>query len=397
MATTPPLSPTSTPAEIRDQGFAVDDDTLLEVAIFLSLRQYSSLDEERSRLESRVRSRGLELIPVSGDGNCLFRSLGFHLGRRHEDVRADVVGWLRLNGNYNISENTPLSSFVESASWVDYCAHMALPATWADHVTLVAAAVFYLRDIVIISSVAGDRYVTRIKSHCPFTSDYHQSFLLGHWHERHYQPLAVAAEPTTNRAPPDHLFDEEDNLTSGESSASQTPTQSINSLPPSSSQSSSDIVLDNLRLRDPPSAKDKNAHRYLVQFVKEGSNTVARRVCFTCLSCSNHTASVKYFQFRKWDIYAYCEACHAKYKKSHCRTNPRSHLTSVSFEQTEDPTFEIPEASSGLSSDDDIHPHWQKPKKTTMTRGRSERVPDIERIPSQGDPLDPRIAENYYL
>src|SRR3989338_6372366 len=70
--------------------------------------------------------------------------------------------------------------------------------------------------------------------------------------------------------------------------------------------SSSTIVrLANLKLRDPPSAKAEKP---------------------------NETAWVKFKTFKKWDVYGYCYGCHAKYKKSDCKTNSHTHRTTLCFQ-----------------------------------------------------------------
>src|SRR3989338_410527 len=63
-----------------------------------------------------------------------------------------------------------------------------------------------------------------------------------------------------------------------------------------------------------------------------------------------------------------------------------------------DESFIIPEIITGISSDDDIHPHFKTPKGTSRTkRSRTvERPPARERLPSQGDPFDPSRPEFYH-
>ena len=62
---------------------------------------------------------------------------------------------------------------------------------------------------------------------------------------------------------------------------------------------------------------------------------------------------------------------------------------------TTDESFNIPEITSGLSSDPDIHPHFRYPiGKPQKIRGRiSGRTPERERLPSQGDPYDSRFPD----
>ena len=149
------------------------------------------------------------------------------------------------------------------------------------------------------------------------------------------------------------------------------------------------VRLSDLKLRTPPSAKAKNVNPYLVYATEAGH---FRRVYFTCVKCSNSTAWVKFKTYRRWDVYGYCHGCHAKYKKVGCKTKSITNQTTLSFQLTTDETFSIPESTSGLSSDDDIHPHYQKPKRRSngqRTRA-AERRSHRERMPSQGDAYDPR-------
>ena len=113
----------------------------------------------------------------------------------------------------------------------------------------------------------------------------------------------------------------------------------------------------------------------------------ATRVFFACIKCSNETAWVKFKTFKKWDVYGYCYGCHAKYKKTDCKTNSHTHRTTRCFQLTTDESFVVPEIVTCVSSDDDIHPHFQLPRRRSRKkRSRTaERVPQRERISSQGD------------
>ena len=153
------------------------------------------------------------------------------------------------------------------------------------------------------------------------------------------------------------------------------------------------VNLVNLTLRDPPSAREKNANRHLVQLSVEGDY---KWVSFSCVKCGNQTACVKYLKFTRWDVYGFCVACRAKYKKTQCRTNFRTGTTTLCLQLNTDDSFVIPEAISTLSSDDEIHPHFQHPKRSSSKRQRSaERALEKERAPSQGDPYDSRNALMY--
>src|SRR3989338_7124281 len=149
-----------------------------------------------------------------------------------------------------------------------------------------------------------------------------------------------------------------------------------------------DVTLPPFRLRDPPGAKTHQPNPHLVFISSDGDS---RRVYFRCIKCSNETAFVKFITFRKWDVFGYCQACHAKYKKIRCSTHPRTHYTTFTFQFSTDPAFDIPEISTGCSSEDDIHPHFRNHAGKGSQRARKAgRYPERERIPSQGDSYDLR-------
>ena len=191
----PTVIPTDTlppgPSEDATGRFALpdllDDSKILQLITFRSLQDNSAIESQRERIRQRLQHYGLEdrLVEVPGDGNCFFTSIGLLAGQSHQQVRADLVGWLRANENI-LGE--PLSSFTDAENWEVYCDRMSQDKSWADHLVLLAAAEFYKRELIIISSAPGDQHVIPIRpSSMPAAAA--NPFILVHWQERHYDPI----------------------------------------------------------------------------------------------------------------------------------------------------------------------------------------------------------------
>ena len=187
------VPPDSLPGAIAaEDGIAVhadllDDSRILQLITFRSLQDNSEIEAQRQRIQQRLQHFGLvdRLVEVPGDGNCFFTSIGLLAGQSHQQVRAHLVGWLKENENI-LSE--PLSSFTDVESWEVYCDRMSQDKSWADHLVLMAAAEFYKRELIIISSTPGDQYVIPIRPNLT-TASAANPFILVHWQERHYDPI----------------------------------------------------------------------------------------------------------------------------------------------------------------------------------------------------------------
>lgn len=150
----------------------------------------------RDRLSARIAECGLKYRKrIAGDGNCQFASLSDQLTRfgvsaSHEALRSKAVAWLRLNGDYKLTNGSSISDFLayqDDSSWTKYCDSLAVPNAWGDHFTLIALAEFYKLRIVLISSVIGD-YITVI---VPLSTADEKTVLLAHLHESHYDSLEI--------------------------------------------------------------------------------------------------------------------------------------------------------------------------------------------------------------
>ena len=94
-----------------------------------------SLNTERDALDLQLKKFGFIEHPVKADGNCLFRSIAWHLhgdDSRHREVRSLIVKHLKNNPDQ-------YSPFVDEEYKV-YLKDMSRQDTWGDHVTLQAAA-----------------------------------------------------------------------------------------------------------------------------------------------------------------------------------------------------------------------------------------------------------------
>eukprot|EP00058_Branchiostoma_floridae_P015699 XP_002601187.1 hypothetical protein BRAFLDRAFT_75632 [Branchiostoma floridae] len=82
-----------------------------------------------------------------------------------------------------------LSDFIPNQTWEEYLDTMSRDGTWGDHVVLQAMADMLGRDVIIVSSVEADNYVTVL--HPQSQTSPRISLLLGHYAENHYASLDV--------------------------------------------------------------------------------------------------------------------------------------------------------------------------------------------------------------
>ncbi|KAI8500353.1 hypothetical protein Bbelb_219190 [Branchiostoma belcheri] len=148
----------------------------------------------RRRLSARVYELGLTFrAEVPGDGNCMFhavsdqvfRSEGKHIG--HQQLRKQAAEHLRRNPCN--ADGDHLSKFVSNQSWEEYLETMSRDGTWGDHIVLQAMADMLGHDVIIVSSVEADNYVTTLHPQSGAPPRAGGPLLLGHCAENHYASL----------------------------------------------------------------------------------------------------------------------------------------------------------------------------------------------------------------
>ncbi|XP_078615344.1 uncharacterized protein LOC144884161 [Branchiostoma floridae x Branchiostoma japonicum] len=145
-----------------------------------------------TRLAAHVSELGLTFrAAVPGDGNCMFhavsdqvlRTEGKHMD--HLQLRQQAVDHLRRNPRNAHGDH--LSNYIPNQAWEEYLETMSRDGTWGDHVVLQAMADMLGRDVIIVSSVEADNYVTVL--HPQSQASPRSSLLLGHYAENHYESL----------------------------------------------------------------------------------------------------------------------------------------------------------------------------------------------------------------
>ena len=117
------------------------------------------------------------------------------------EVRGLVAAWLRQNGNLVVGEGRTLASLVSAASWDAYCAWMASPSAWGDHVSMFAAAQLFQVHVRLVSSIPGAHFVIAIPPLAAPQTE--RAIWLAHWGDSLYGSLSAvpsdAAQPKRQR------------------------------------------------------------------------------------------------------------------------------------------------------------------------------------------------------
>lgn len=100
-------------------------------------------DHGSQQLSRELEAQGLYIKDISGDGNCLFRSLSDQLGESetHSQIRYDVVKYLREHGD-------EFSVFVEE-DYSQYVDRMSNDGVYGDNLEIVAFSRIYRRHVKI--------------------------------------------------------------------------------------------------------------------------------------------------------------------------------------------------------------------------------------------------------
>lgn len=149
--------------------------------------QNERFEAAHSRLMLRLEAAGMKQKSViPGDGNCQFHSISDQLFDSLEQsawVRAQIVAWLKSHGEWVLPENGAQLKDFAYEDWDVYCANMARPGIWGDHLTLTAAANLFGVRIVLFSSIEDNHYVTE---YLPSVITSPKVLYLCHYAEYHY-------------------------------------------------------------------------------------------------------------------------------------------------------------------------------------------------------------------
>ncbi len=97
--------------------------------------------DEWKKLESQIKTFGLEIEDVKGDGNCCFRALSLHSDISCETLRASIV-------NYIMENKDEFEPFTES-NFEKYCINMSRDGTYGGNLELYAYAIKYKVVVVV--------------------------------------------------------------------------------------------------------------------------------------------------------------------------------------------------------------------------------------------------------
>jgi len=149
--------------------------------------QHERFEAAHARLMMRLEAAGMKQKSViPGDGNCQFHSISDQLFDGLEQsawVRQEIVSWLRTHGDWELPENGARLRDFALEEWDSYCAHMAKPGIWGDHLTLTAASQRFGVRIVLFSSIEDNHYVTE---YVPTIITSPKVLYLCHYAEYHY-------------------------------------------------------------------------------------------------------------------------------------------------------------------------------------------------------------------
>ncbi|XP_060174872.1 OVARIAN TUMOR DOMAIN-containing deubiquitinating enzyme 9-like [Lycium barbarum] len=201
MITFCPLAVTSSNWDHQEISPEIEDESLLDGEVGKRLNQLAaiphvpkingdipSVDEAKSdhqRLMDRLEVYDLVELKVSGDGNCLFRSLSDQIYRsteHHKFVREQVVK--QLNSHRELYEGYVPMVYDE------YLKKMSKAGEWGDHVTLQAAADSYGVKIFVITSFKDTCYIEII----PQCQKSNRTIFLSFWAEVHYNSIYPQGE-----------------------------------------------------------------------------------------------------------------------------------------------------------------------------------------------------------
>lgn len=98
----------------------------------------------------RAKERNITVVPVAGDGACLFRAVSVHLHgneNHHLQIRQEVVDFMRDNNA--LFEELVREDMQEFGGFNEYLNHLEKPASWAGNSELHAVSLLHNRRIHI--------------------------------------------------------------------------------------------------------------------------------------------------------------------------------------------------------------------------------------------------------
>eukprot|EP01105_Mastigella_eilhardi_P028406 TRINITY_DN9334_c0_g3_i1.p1 TRINITY_DN9334_c0_g3~~TRINITY_DN9334_c0_g3_i1.p1 ORF type:complete len:521 (+),score=142.52 TRINITY_DN9334_c0_g3_i1:49-1611(+) len=148
----------------------------------------------RQRMKERLAMFGLrERRDIPGDGNCQFYSLSdqlFDAISHAPEVRHAAVDWLEAHCEWDVGNGARLRDFVCDQPWEAYCKQMSRSGVWGDNLTLTAVSEVFNVRICVVSSVAGDNFITEVVPMRLQNTPNVRVLLLCHFAEYHYGSLA---------------------------------------------------------------------------------------------------------------------------------------------------------------------------------------------------------------
>jgi hypothetical protein len=99
-----------------------------------------------AKLRQQLRDAGLKIVPIAGDGNCLFRALAHQLfgsDARHIEVRRACVAEMERDPDSYRPFLSDSEGVESRADFFKYLEDMRLPRRWGGHTELVAASRAY--------------------------------------------------------------------------------------------------------------------------------------------------------------------------------------------------------------------------------------------------------------
>ncbi|KAH3756049.1 OTU domain containing protein [Pelomyxa schiedti] len=176
-------------------GFSVKKmiDHLIKPVMPTALKECGQVLTARQRLAARLAMYQLkERRDIPGDGNCQFYSLSdqmYDTIHRAADLRRTAVAWLEAHKEWDPGNGALLHYFVADQTWEAYCRQMSKSGTWGDNLTLIAISEHFRVRISVISSVAGDNFITEITPSALKGDPTTKVLLLCHFAEYHYGSL----------------------------------------------------------------------------------------------------------------------------------------------------------------------------------------------------------------
>eukprot|EP01126_Amoeba_proteus_P012273 TRINITY_DN15038_c0_g1_i11.p1 TRINITY_DN15038_c0_g1~~TRINITY_DN15038_c0_g1_i11.p1 ORF type:complete len:203 (+),score=55.04 TRINITY_DN15038_c0_g1_i11:369-977(+) len=128
----------------------IGSDPLVEEAMRLSLQTSQQEERKYEELENQLVSRGLKILTVPNDGNCLFHAVALQeLGsiEFHSDLRANVISFMRNNKDRFVH-------FVTS-NWENYLATMSCNGEYGTNLEIQTLSEFFGKPIEIYSDESG--------------------------------------------------------------------------------------------------------------------------------------------------------------------------------------------------------------------------------------------------